>query len=59
MNLLDRLLAHDAWTTRQLLDRCRALARALADDQPVRRCPSVRRPISSGLGAFARIVRLS
>jgi uncharacterized damage-inducible protein DinB len=29
MDLLDRLLAHDAWTTRQLLDRCLALP----DDQ--------------------------
>jgi uncharacterized damage-inducible protein DinB len=29
MDLLDRLLEHDAWTTRQLLDRCRALS----DDQ--------------------------
>jgi uncharacterized damage-inducible protein DinB len=29
VDLLDRLLAHDAWTTRQLLDHCRALA----DDQ--------------------------
>ena len=29
MDLLDRLLAHDAWTTRQLLDRCRDLP----DDQ--------------------------
>jgi uncharacterized damage-inducible protein DinB len=29
VDLLDRLLAHDAWTTGQLLDRCRALA----DDQ--------------------------
>jgi uncharacterized damage-inducible protein DinB len=29
VDLLDRLLAHDAWTTRQLLDRCRALS----DDQ--------------------------
>jgi uncharacterized damage-inducible protein DinB len=25
MDLLDRLLAHDAWTTRQILDRCREL----------------------------------
>jgi uncharacterized damage-inducible protein DinB len=29
MDLLDRLLAHDAWTTGQLLDRCLALP----DDQ--------------------------
>ena len=29
MDLLDRLLEHDAWTTGQLLDRCRALS----DDQ--------------------------
>jgi uncharacterized damage-inducible protein DinB len=29
MDLLDRLLEHDAWTTRQLVDRCRALS----DDQ--------------------------
>ncbi len=26
MNLLDRLLEHDAWTTRQLLDRARGLS---------------------------------
>src|SRR4051812_12201532 len=26
MNLLDRLLGHDAWTTRQLLDRCTPLS---------------------------------
>jgi len=26
MNVLDRLLAHDAWTTRQLLLRCRELS---------------------------------
>ena len=26
MDLLDRLLEHDAWTTGQLLDRCRALS---------------------------------
>ncbi len=26
MNILDRLLAHDAWTTRQLLLRCRELS---------------------------------
>jgi len=26
MDLLDRLLGHDAWTTRQLLDRCAPLA---------------------------------
>lgn len=26
MDLLDRLLQHDAWTTRQLLERCRGLA---------------------------------
>jgi uncharacterized damage-inducible protein DinB len=25
MDLLDRLLGHDAWTTRQLLERCRGL----------------------------------
>ena len=25
MDLLDRLLGHDAWTTRQLLERCRTL----------------------------------
>jgi uncharacterized damage-inducible protein DinB len=33
VDLLDRLVEHDAWTTRQLLDRCRALA----DDQLDRR----------------------
>ncbi|MDP9366561.1 MAG: DinB family protein [Chloroflexota bacterium] len=25
MDILDRLLGHDAWTTRQMLERCRAL----------------------------------
>src|SRR5207247_1729624 len=31
MDLLDRLLGHDAWTTRQLLLRCRGLADAALD----------------------------
>lgn len=26
MDILDRLLAHDAWTTRQILERCRELS---------------------------------
>ncbi len=33
MDILDRLLAHDAWTTRQLLERCRELD-AVALQQP-------------------------
>jgi len=31
MDLLDRLLGHDAWTTRQLLERCRGLDDAALD----------------------------
>ena len=31
MDLLDRLLGHDAWTTRQLLLRCRGLTDAALD----------------------------
>jgi uncharacterized damage-inducible protein DinB len=31
MDLLDRLLGHDAWTTRQLLQACRALPDELLD----------------------------
>jgi uncharacterized damage-inducible protein DinB len=31
MDLLDRLLGHDAWTTRQLLDRCQELTEEQLD----------------------------
>jgi hypothetical protein len=31
MDILDRLLGHDAWTTRQLLLRCRDLTDAQLD----------------------------
>jgi len=33
MNLLDRLLAHDAWTTRQLLIACESLPDELLDQE--------------------------
>ncbi|HUB27333.1 MAG TPA: DinB family protein [Tepidisphaeraceae bacterium] len=33
MDLLDRLLGHDAWTTRQLLLRCRELSDAQLDQE--------------------------
>jgi uncharacterized damage-inducible protein DinB len=33
MDILDRLLGHDAWTTRQLLLRCRALTDVQLDQQ--------------------------
>lgn len=33
MDLLDRLLGHDAWTTRQLLQRCGALSDARLDEE--------------------------
>ena len=33
MDLLDRLLGHDAWTTRQLLDRCEGLTEAQLDQE--------------------------
>jgi uncharacterized damage-inducible protein DinB len=31
MDILDRLLQHDAWTTRQILERCRGLSDAQLD----------------------------
>jgi uncharacterized damage-inducible protein DinB len=33
MDILDRLLGHDAWTTGQLLDRCRDLSDAQLDQE--------------------------
>jgi len=33
VNILDRLLGHDAWTTRQLLLRCRELSDEQLDRQ--------------------------
>jgi uncharacterized damage-inducible protein DinB len=33
MDILDRLLEHDAWTTRRLLEACRALAEPLLDQE--------------------------
>lgn len=33
MDILDRLLAHDAWTTRQLLEACQELPDELMDKE--------------------------
>ena len=42
MTILDRLLSHDAWTTRQLLLRCRDLTDAQLDRQFEFGCKSLR-----------------
>ncbi len=45
MDLLDRLLGHDAWTTRQLIDRCGALS----DEQLDRRIDIGRQTVRATL----------
>ena len=53
MDLLDRLLGHDAWTTRQLLLLCRGLT----DEQLDRQAPVTDgRPALTARGVLERIL---